>query len=126
LLQPLLDARGERAAIDLAVGGPRQGRHPEKLVGKFFRLEMLAAVLGESLELLLAARHHDRDDLIVGARARHSDRSVDVANFRSVPDNFRLIPGMTLEADIKVGTRSVAMYLLGGLLRHYGEAMRER
>lgn len=52
--------------------------------------------------------------------------SIDAKDFRNVPENFRLIPGMTLEADIKVGTRSVAMYLLGGLLRHYGEAMRER
>jgi HlyD family secretion protein len=52
--------------------------------------------------------------------------SIDSAQFRGVPENFRLIPGMTLEADIKIGTRSVAVYLLGGMLRHYEEAMRER
>jgi len=52
--------------------------------------------------------------------------AIEEMHFRDAPENFRLIPGMTLEADIKVGTRSVAMYLLGGLLRHYGEAMRER
>ena len=52
--------------------------------------------------------------------------SIEEMHFRDVPEHFRLIPGMTLEADIKVGTRSVAMYLLGGLLRHYNEAMRER
>ena len=40
-------------------------------------------------------------------------------------EKFRLIPGMTLEADLKVGTRSPAMYVLGGALRGVGEAMRE-
>ncbi|GAB1715467.1 MAG: Type I secretion membrane fusion protein, HlyD [Nitrobacter sp.] len=51
--------------------------------------------------------------------------SVDTSNFRDVPSNFRLIPGMTLQGDINVGTRSVAMYLLGGMLRGVREAMRE-
>jgi HlyD family secretion protein len=51
--------------------------------------------------------------------------SVDASHFRSVPQKFRLIPGMTLQADVKVGTRSVAMYLLGGLLRGFNESMRE-
>jgi len=51
--------------------------------------------------------------------------SVDSANFKDVPKNFRLIPGMTLAGDINVGTRSVAMYLLGGMLKGIREAMRE-
>jgi len=51
--------------------------------------------------------------------------SLDRMRFRDMPANFRLIPGMTLQADLKVGTRSVAMYLLGGFLRGFGEAMRE-
>jgi HlyD family secretion protein len=51
--------------------------------------------------------------------------SVDAYHFRNVPPNIRLIPGMTLEADMIVGTRSVAMYLLSGILRGYSEAMRE-
>ena len=51
--------------------------------------------------------------------------SVDSTNFRGVPANFRLIPGMTLTGDVNVGTRSVAMYLLGGILRGFGESMRE-
>jgi hemolysin D len=51
--------------------------------------------------------------------------SVDASNFRDVPSNFRLIPGMTLQGDIKVGTRSVAMYILGGMIKSAGEAMRE-
>jgi hemolysin D len=32
---------------------------------------------------------------------------------------------MTLAADINVGTRSVAMYLMDGVLRGFSEAMRE-
>jgi membrane fusion protein, hemolysin D len=51
--------------------------------------------------------------------------SVNKMHFVNVPPKFRLIPGMTLEADVNVGKRSVAMYVLGGLLRGFGEAMRE-
>jgi HlyD family secretion protein len=50
---------------------------------------------------------------------------VDAMHFVDVPGKFRLIPGMTLQADVNVGRRSVAMYLLGGILRGFGEAMRE-
>ena len=42
-----------------------------------------------------------------------------------VPDSFRLVPGMTLTADINVGSRSVAMYMLRGVIRGVHEAMRE-
>ena len=51
--------------------------------------------------------------------------SVNALHFINVPSKFRLIPGMTLEADMNVGRRSVAMYLLSGFLRAVGEAMRE-
>lgn len=51
--------------------------------------------------------------------------SVDGMHFVDVPAKFRLIPGMTLQADVNVGKRSVALYLLGGFLRGFGEAMRE-
>ena len=51
--------------------------------------------------------------------------SVDATHFTGVPANFQLIPGMTLTADIKVGTRSLARYLLDGVLRGFNEAMRE-
>ena len=42
-----------------------------------------------------------------------------------VPDSFRLVPGMTLTADINVGSRSVFMYVLKGVIRSANEAMRE-
>ena len=51
--------------------------------------------------------------------------SIDDMHFTGVPANFRLIPGMTLTADVNVGRRSLGAYLLGGLTRGAGEAMRE-
>src|SRR5262249_20620443 len=48
--------------------------------------------------------------------------SVDATHFSGVPNNFQLIPGMTLEANVKVGTRSVAMYLYDGVARGIGGA----
>ena len=51
--------------------------------------------------------------------------SIDTLNFRNVPDNFRLIPGMTLSADMNIGSRSVAAYLLSGFMRGIGQSMRE-
>jgi len=44
---------------------------------------------------------------------------------RDVPPSFRLIPGMTLTADIHIGTRSILMYIVDGALRGSNEAMRE-
>ncbi len=46
-------------------------------------------------------------------------------HMKDVPAEFRLIPGMTLTADIQVGTRSVFMYLVKGMVRDVSEAMRE-
>ena len=43
----------------------------------------------------------------------------------NVPATFRLIPGMTLTADIHLGTRSLMMYLVRGMMRGVSEAMRE-
>lgn len=45
--------------------------------------------------------------------------------FTRVPSTFRLIPGMTLVADIHIGERSVLGYLVGGVTRGANEAMRE-
>jgi len=50
--------------------------------------------------------------------------TVEATHFINVPPKLRLIPGMTLQADVNVGRRSVAMYLLAGVLRTFGEAMR--
>jgi hemolysin D len=55
-------------------------------------------------------------------KARIALTNVDL---RSVPDSFRLIPGMTLTGDIHIGTRSILMYIVSGALQGMGEAMRE-
>jgi len=51
--------------------------------------------------------------------------AITAVNLISVPKTFRLIPGMTLSGDIKVGTRSLGAYILGGMVHGAGDAMRE-
>ncbi|CAO3411668.1 HlyD family type I secretion periplasmic adaptor subunit [Azospirillum largimobile] len=43
----------------------------------------------------------------------------------NVPSNFRLIPGMPLSADIKVGERRIITYFLRPILRGVDESLRE-
>ena len=50
---------------------------------------------------------------------------MDDVHLRDVPASFRLIPGMTLAADIMIGKRSIMSYLVDGALRTGSEAMRE-
>jgi len=51
-------------------------------------------------------------------------RLVDL-NLHDVPKNFRMTPGMTVQADIVVGKRTIMWYFLGGALRSGAEAMQE-
>ena len=44
---------------------------------------------------------------------------------KNVPDGFRLIPGMKVRAEIKVGTRSVISYFLYPVIRALDEGLRE-
>jgi len=46
-------------------------------------------------------------------------------HFINVPENFRLMPGMTLTADVKVGTRAAGEYLFEGMARRVTRSMRE-
>jgi multidrug efflux pump subunit AcrA (membrane-fusion protein) len=43
----------------------------------------------------------------------------------NVPPNTRLTPGMTVQADIVVGHRTILWYILGSALRSGAEGMRE-
>jgi HlyD family secretion protein len=52
--------------------------------------------------------------------------AITAENLTDVPASFRLAPGMTFTADITVGARSLAMYILGGLVRTAGDSMREQ
>jgi hemolysin D len=44
---------------------------------------------------------------------------------RNVQDSYRLIPGMTVAAEIKSGERSVLSYFLYPLIRGLDESIRE-
>ena len=55
-------------------------------------------------------------------KVRASITSVDL---HDVPKDFRLIPGMTLQADAQIGKRTILSYLIEGALRTGSEAMRE-
>ena len=51
--------------------------------------------------------------------------SIDRLKFTHVPAGFRLIPGMTLAADVHIGDRSVLAYVVTGAARGLSGAMRE-
>ena len=51
--------------------------------------------------------------------------TIDRNKLVNVPATTRLLPGMTLAADIKVGSRSIWDYVVGGLMRGAGQSMRE-
>ena len=51
--------------------------------------------------------------------------SVEDYHFVSVPTDFRLMPGMTLQADINAGTRRLGPYLVEGAIHGAGSALRE-
>ena len=44
---------------------------------------------------------------------------------KNVPEGFRLMPGMKVRAEIKVGTRSVISYFLYPVIRALDEGLRE-
>ena len=46
-------------------------------------------------------------------------------NLRGVPKTFRLLPGDTFTGDIMVNKRTIMSYIVEGVLRQTGEAMRE-
>ena len=55
-------------------------------------------------------------------RARVALGAVDMLD---VPKDFRLIPGMTLAAEIKIGRRSIVSYVLDPVVRLFDESLRE-
>ncbi len=59
--------------------------------------------------------------------ASYFDVEVTIDNNKlvNVPATARLLPGMTVTADINVGTRSIWDYVMGGLMRGVGQSMRE-
>ncbi len=61
-----------------------------------------------------------------GSSAVHRGQvEIAAAGLRGLPEGARLIPGMTVTAEIKVGTRRVISYLLYPVLRGLNESIRE-
>jgi len=60
-------------------------------------------------------------------RSPYFDCRIQITGLRlhDVPPDTRIIPGMTLHADIVVGRRTILWYLVGGALRSGSEAMHE-
>jgi HlyD family secretion protein len=51
--------------------------------------------------------------------------AIDRVELHGTPKGFRIMPGMPVTADIKVGKRTVLSYLLGRVLPVASEGMRE-
>jgi hemolysin D len=51
--------------------------------------------------------------------------TIDTVKLHDVPSHFKLVPGMPVTADIKVGRHTVLSYLLGRVLSTASEGMRE-
>ena len=67
-----------------------------------------------------------RRDAGPGADAYYGGRvSLGGAHLDNLPANTKLLPGMTLSAEIKVGQRSVMSYLLWPLTKATAESIRE-
>ena len=45
-------------------------------------------------------------------------------DLHNVPPGFRLVPGMTLSADIHIGSRSLFWFMMRGIIRGLDESMR--
>ena len=60
-----------------------------------------------------------------GAAYHHGQVELVSTTLKAIPDGVRLIPGMTLTAEIKVGTRSVISYLTYPITRGFSESIRE-
>jgi HlyD family secretion protein len=59
------------------------------------------------------------------ARVYQTRIALDEPKLRNVPASFRLLPGMAISAEVRVGTRSVASYFLHPLLQVLDESLRE-
>ena len=59
-------------------------------------------------------------------RYYRAEISIDRPNFRNLPPGFEFRPGMKGSAELKVGLRTVAEYVLHPILRVFDEGLREK
>ena len=64
-------------------------------------------------------------DEVTGRPFYRARVSLDETDLRNIPDNYRLLPGMTTSAEIKVGNRNVLSYFFYPLLRGLDESLKE-
>lgn len=67
----------------------------------------------------------ERNDRTLVGSTYYRARIPVTGKLRNVHSNFRLIPGMECQAEIKVGTRSVLEYIVYPLIKSLDEAIRE-
>ena len=67
----------------------------------------------------------DVASLPLGANFYKARLTITAMELTKIPANFRLIPGMTGSAEVKVGKRTIMAYLLSPVLKSFDEGMRD-
>jgi hemolysin D len=116
-----LQAEGDISSRD--VGFVRIGDHCTLKIDAFYFVEHGTA---EGHVLWISEGAFLQDDNGNTVPAYYKVRcSIEAKHFVNIGPNSRVMPGMSLETDLLVGTRSVLMYVLGGVFRGLSESMRE-
>ena len=85
----------------------------------------LRAIGEDSVSTLAPGTVTPAANLPIPGVVHRSQVALDDGRLHALPEGTRLIPGMTLTAEIKVGSRSVISYFLYPLMRAVNEAIRE-
>jgi len=104
------------------IGFVRQGDHAR------IKLEAFPFQKHGALEGTVKVISEDtfQKDTAMGSAVTYRSRiGLTTTTLRDVPTDFRLIPGMTLSAEIKVGERRVISYFLYPIMRYLDESLRE-
>ena len=64
-------------------------------------------------------------DEVTGLPLYRARVQLEDTDLRNVPDNYRLLPGMTTSAEIKIGHRNVLSYFFYPLIRGLDESLKE-
>lgn len=85
----------------------------------------LRAIGEDSVSTLAPGTVASAPNLPIPGVVHRSQVALDDSRLHDLPDGTRLIPGMTLTAEIKVGSRSVISYFLYPIMRGVSESIRE-
>jgi hemolysin D len=136
---PLFNLVPLNAPLEVAVqiDAPDVGflRKGDKAIIEFSAYKFLEHGIGEGIVRTIGEDTQTTDnqsDLVTrtgggGSRSPYYEARIKLTalKFHDVPADFRLMPGMTLTADIVVGHRTILWYLVGDALRSGSEAMHE-